>query len=59
MPDQRGEANSGAKLTEADVRRIREIHRHLTRREIAEQFGITTAMVCLIVNRKRWSHVDD
>ena len=58
MPKQQGELNSSARLTEEQVRAIRRDHDVLTRRELAEQYGVTTAMICLIVKRKRWAHVD-
>ena len=51
----RGERNAGAKLTEADVLKIRADKRgHL---EIGKDFGITRNHVSEIKRRLRWAHV--
>jgi hypothetical protein len=53
-----GEANSRSKLTEAQVRTIRErVQRNEKRQQIAETFGISCSTVGLIANRKIWKHV--
>lgn len=52
---QRGERQGGAKLTEADVRLIRESPDKLT--EIAAKFGIGVSTASQIRNRHRWGHV--
>lgn len=47
-----------AKLTEADVIRIRELAAtDLKHREIAAMFGLARNTITNIVNRKRWDHV--
>jgi hypothetical protein len=50
-----GERTAGAKITEAAVRFIREKGYPL--KQHAELFGITEAMVSLIIQRKAWKHV--
>lgn len=57
-PDQRGAANSSAKLTEDAVRQIRT--RHLagsSGAEIARAFGLNPKTVSDIVRGKRWAHL--
>lgn len=46
-------------LNEEKVRQIRKIHAGggLTMLQVANQFGVSPANVCLIVNRKSWKHV--
>jgi hypothetical protein len=54
----RGESHSGAKLTEDQVRRIRElIKTGVFQRVVAEEFGISQGTVGCIARRKRWKHV--
>jgi hypothetical protein len=56
---QLGETCTWAKLTEAIVRSIREeCANGVQQKELAKKHGLTTAMVCMIVNRKRWKHVE-
>lgn len=50
-----GEAHWGAKLTDADIIKIRASN--LTQREIGELFGITQCNVWHIKNRRTWTHV--
>ncbi|HVM93407.1 MAG TPA: HNH endonuclease [Terriglobales bacterium] len=54
--DQRGEKNGCAKLTESDVKAIRQSRE--SQRAIAEKYGISQAMVHLIKSRKKWAHID-
>jgi hypothetical protein len=51
----RGERGGKAKLTEADVRRIRADQR--VAREIAAELGVTRALVQMIKTKKIWRHV--
>lgn len=53
---QKGEHNPAAKVTDDIVRYIRKSGATLA--VLAEGFGISTACVCLIKNRKAWSHVE-
>ena len=53
----RGERNSNAKLTESDVRLIRQMAQTRTQPEVARAFGITFQTVSKIVRRTRWAHV--
>jgi hypothetical protein len=48
-----------AKITEADVRKIRRLHkmgRH-SQQELARMFGLTQTPISLIIRRKTWKHV--
>lgn len=55
-----GSTNPNAKLTEDDVRTIRWMHANgtLTNRRIAQHFGVTEALISIIVKRKAWKHVE-
>lgn len=54
----RGEMHFWAKLTEDDVRSIRDLAAiGQTQRAIAGQFHIAPSRVCDIVNRRSWAHV--
>lgn len=55
-----GEAHYNARLTEADVRSIRQRHADgEARSSLAQAFAITPRMVNLIVTRRRWNHITD
>lgn len=57
-PDNRGERHGGAKLTAADVVRIRrQCERGASRRQIAETFGISQALVWSVTRGTGWKHV--
>jgi len=51
-----GEDNPAAKLTEADVRTIREARGAL--RDIGKRFGVSASAVCNIRKRNTWAHVE-
>jgi hypothetical protein len=54
----RGERHGNAKLTEADIRRIRARRAaHEPRATIAADYGIDPATVGGIYHRRRWAHV--
>lgn len=53
-----GEQSNLAKLSEADVREIRELAAHGNQRNIAEMFGINQSTVSDIKRRKSWAHLD-
>ena len=54
----RGEKHYRSKLTEADVRRIRELRAKGHKlKEIAAMYGVSYQNVGYIVNRRRWPHV--
>jgi len=55
QPDQRGEGNPNARLTENTVREIRAAPGK--QRTIAAKYGITHGMVSMIKNRKKWRHL--
>jgi len=51
----RGEHQGMSKLTEADVRAIRELARTLPQREVARRFGVRQENVSSIVRRASWA----
>ena len=55
----RGTRHGNSKLTDAVIREIRDLYAMggITYDEIAARFNISGSAVCLIVKRKRWSHV--
>lgn len=54
-----GERNPAAKVTEDDVRKIRQLGAlKVPQRVIGEMFSIDQTTVSLIVNRKKWQHID-
>jgi hypothetical protein len=48
---------SNAKLTEAQVRKIRLLCGKVSQRRLAMQFGVSQMLISLIQTRKRWSWV--
>lgn len=53
-----GEKHGMAKLTEADIIKIRDLHREgVSQNELARQFCISRAQIGRIINRTRWCHV--
>jgi hypothetical protein len=59
--DTRGERNAHSKLTEDDVRAIRETYARAVPgrdcRGLANKYGVSYPLVALIVKRKAWRHV--
>lgn len=56
--DSRGERNGQAKLTEEDVRIIREMyHKGHTQENIAEIFNVGQTCISKVVRKTRWIHV--
>jgi hypothetical protein len=55
----RGEKHHLAKLTESDVRLIREVYASggITQRSLAEKFGVALRAVQQVINYESWSHV--
>jgi hypothetical protein len=55
----RGARNGNAKLTEEDVRGIRELctRGEMMRKDIAALYGVAGSAVTVIANRKSWRHV--
>jgi hypothetical protein len=55
----KGESVFGAKLTEAKVLEIRKLYAAggVSHRKLAEQFGVNTTAIGLIVTRKTWRHI--
>ena len=56
--EQRGEYNSSSKLTDDDVRWIRDLKGKATQAVIAELFNISRRSVGMIHSGKTWTHVD-
>lgn len=55
---QPGESNGRAKITEADVRQIRQRWKHGEKqRIIGADYGLSQGAVNQIVSRKKWKHV--
>lgn len=53
-----GSNHGRSKLTEDDVRKIRELHEKGWRhKSIAVMFGVIQQNISMIVNRKRWKHI--
>lgn len=53
-----GERNGAAKLTEQDVRRIRELVANgAVQRQLAKEFSVSPATICHIIKFSAWKHV--
>jgi hypothetical protein len=52
----KGERSTTAKLTEADVRRIRSMTGY--HKDIAAEFGVSRRCIGAIRKRQKWAHVD-
>lgn len=50
-----GEKNTGAKLTLAQVEEIRALVGHMKQQDIADRFGVSSSLICLIKNGKIWN----
>lgn len=59
-PHFRGSTNQQSKLTEDQVRQIRNIYEqeHCSRRTLAQRFGVSDSLICMILKRKLWKHVE-
>ncbi len=54
----RGEKYPLSKLKESDIISIRSLNNSgIQQKDICKEFGLSSAMVSLIVNRKRWAHI--
>lgn len=55
-----GSEHHGAKLTEDDVRKIRDLYSsdNYSQYDLAELFSVQVMQINRIVNRKRWTHVE-
>lgn len=52
-----GEQCNGAKLTTAEILKIRRLSGRLTQKKIGERFGVSQPNISAIVNQKRWKHI--
>ena len=59
-PDNRGERNGGAKLTEAKVREIRRLSKTtpLSCTQLGKMFNISRATINLVQLGKIWAHIE-
>lgn len=58
FPVRRGSANQASKVTESDVRVIRELNAMgTTQDELAARYGMTQSGISSIVTRRSWAHV--
>jgi hypothetical protein len=55
--DLRGSKNAQAKLTDQQVTEIRSLVGTIPQYKIAEQYGVSKALVSYIVNKKLWTHI--
>ena len=57
----KGETNSRAKLTEAEVHQICKLleETHLSCTEIGKMFHVTNGTICCIKNRRNWTYISD
>lgn len=60
-PIVRGEQNSNARLTEADVRAIRAAYAtgRFSQQKLGNSYGVSQAVISGIVRNKAWTHVSD
>lgn len=56
----RGEKSNSAKLTEAQVREIRQAYKPhvVTEKMLAKKYGVGMTIINSIIHRKKWSHLD-
>lgn len=52
-----GERNCKAKLSESQVLEIRRLSESVSRKSLAETYGVTTATICGIILRQIWKHI--
>lgn len=58
LQDNRGENHSQNKLTESDVRYIREQLKSRTQTDIAKEFNVDPSAICNIKRRRNWAHLE-
>lgn len=56
IPQRDGANNPNAKLSENDIKEIRELN-GLSNRQISLMYGVSTSLINKIINYKRWSHI--
>lgn len=54
----KGSRSGNAKLTEADIREIRDLYPFMTQDDLAMRFGVCQTTISRIVLGKSWSHVE-
>lgn len=59
-PHRRGESHHAAKLTEVQVRKIRQLAAttNLTNIALGKMFGVSDANISYIIRRKAWTHIE-
>ena len=58
-PDESGEKNNSAKLTEEQVIQIKNLRGKCTRKEIANKFNVSLACIKDIFGGKTWKFLED
>ncbi|WP_370041036.1 hypothetical protein [Sinorhizobium fredii] len=59
-PHVRGSKHCRAKLTEADIPVIRQMHRDgVAQTVIARQFGVKQPCIWFVVTKRSWGHIPD
>ena len=53
----RGSKHYRAKLDEADVRLILELHPEVSTRKLAEKFEVSQSAIARIITARNWKHV--
>jgi hypothetical protein len=56
-PALRGEQHGQAKLSEAQVREIRQLAGTMGMEQIARRYGVSGSIVALIIKRRRWTYL--
>ncbi|WP_157628137.1 hypothetical protein [Ensifer sp. BR816] len=60
MNHARGSKHYRAKLTEADIPVIRQLHRDgVAQTVIARQFGVKQPAIWFVITRRSWGHIPD
>lgn len=59
VPSFVGTKNPSAKLTEDDVRSIRELGRRYSYGQLSDQFRVSKSTIQAILTRRTWAHVTD
>lgn len=52
-----GAAHGMAKLSERDVKAIRQLAGQYSQMELAKMFSVSNSMISMIINRKNWTHI--
>lgn len=53
----KGEANTGSKLKNEDIIRIRELNQYISQTEISKTYNVSQSLIHRIVKKKIWKHI--